>query len=106
MPYLALIVSSPWFFALGVMFWLFPRQPRTNARRLFDAVTLLLSIGGSFYGMQWAYQNADNKFGPEWRQIFAALIAAAVYHGMMAIALVARHFLLRPTPAPAGKGSE
>ena len=97
MPYLALIVSTPWFLTLGVLYWLFPRKPRTSFRRMFDAATLLIALVGSFYGMQWAYQSADAKYGPEWQQIFAALMAAVVYHSVMGIAMVARHFLLRPT---------
>jgi hypothetical protein len=94
MPYLALFLFMPWFLILGVLFWLYPRMPRTSARRLFDAITLLLAGAGSFYGMRWAYLTANTDVGTMWKQIFAALVAYGVFLGVMTIALVARHRLL------------
>ena len=33
---LALILFLPWFLILSVLFWVYPRQPRGLARRVFD----------------------------------------------------------------------
>ena len=41
---LALILFLPWFAILGVLYWMFPRQPRTASRKLFDGVALLLAF--------------------------------------------------------------
>ncbi len=94
MPYLALILFMPWFLILGVLFWMYPRAPRTAARRLFDAITLLLAGAGSFYGMRWGYLTANTDVGVMWKQIFATLVAYGVFLGVMTIALVARHRML------------
>ncbi|HTA64162.1 MAG TPA: hypothetical protein VK753_01540 [Xanthomonadaceae bacterium] len=99
MPYLALILFAPWFLILGALFWLYPRQPRTSARRLFDAATLVVAGGGSFYGMNWAYLSANTQVGMEWKQIFAALVAYGVFLGVMTAALVVRHRMLRARQA-------
>jgi hypothetical protein len=95
MPYLALILFLPWFLILSVLFWLYPRQPRTSARRLFDTATLLLAGGGSFFGMNWAYQTANADVGAMWKQIFATLVAYGVFLGVMTLALIARFRILR-----------
>jgi hypothetical protein len=101
MPYLALIMFLPWFLILGALFWLYPRQPRTSMRRLFDAITLLLAGGGSFYGMNWAYVTADTSVGSLWKQVFATLVAYGVFLGVMTVALIARRLMLRPIPPSA-----
>ncbi len=75
MPYLALILFLPWFAVLGALFWLFPRLPRTRARRLFDAVAPILAFALGFVGMQWGYAQADVAADPIWKQVLACLIA-------------------------------
>ncbi|MBS0192725.1 MAG: hypothetical protein JSR34_00560 [Proteobacteria bacterium] len=95
MPYLALILFSPWFLILGALFWIYPRQPRPSARKLFDALTLLLAGGGSFIGMNWAYRTANTDVGAMWKQIFACLIAYSVFLGVMTLAVFLRIPLLR-----------
>ena len=95
MPYLALIMFLPWFIILGALFWLFPRMPRTSARRVFDAMTLLLAGVGSFIGMRWGYLNASVEVGALWKQILAALVAYAVFLGVLTVALIVRPRLLR-----------
>ena len=94
MPYLALILFLPWFVILGVLFWLYPRAPRTAGRRTFDAITLLVAGSGSFYGMRWAYLTANTDVGTMWKQILATLIAYGVFLGVMTVALIVRHRLL------------
>jgi hypothetical protein len=95
MPYLALILFAPWFVILGALFWAYPRQPRTAARRLFDAATLLIAGVGSFLGMNWGYRTADIDVVVQWRQLFASLMAYAVFMGVMTVAGIVRHRLLR-----------
>jgi hypothetical protein len=95
MPYLALILFLPWFLILGVLFWIYPRAPRTAVRRAFDATTLLIAGAGSFVGMRWGYLNADVEVGTMWKQILAALIAYGVFLGVMTVALLVRPRLLR-----------
>jgi hypothetical protein len=94
MPYLALILFLPWFAILGALFWIYPRQPRTAARRAFDSVTLLVAGAGSFLGMLWGYANASIESGAIWKQVLATLIAYGVFLGVMTVALVVRHRLL------------
>jgi hypothetical protein len=95
MPYLALILFTPWFLILGALFWLFPRTPRTSSRRAFDAATLLVAGIGSFIGMRWAYVNASTDVGTMWKQIFATLVAYGVFLCIMTFALIVRPRLLR-----------
>ncbi|HEV2607615.1 MAG TPA: hypothetical protein VGT79_06505 [Xanthomonadaceae bacterium] len=95
MPYLALILFLLWFLILGVLFWLYPRTPRTSMRRMFDSATLLLAGIGSFIGMRWAYLTANPYGGMEWKQIFATLVAYGVFLGVMTLAIFARHRILR-----------
>jgi hypothetical protein len=95
MPYLAMILFAPWFLILGVLFWLYPRSPRTSMRRTFDAITLLLAGAGSFVGMRWAYLTANTDVGAMWKQIFATLVAYGVFLVVMTLALILRPRLLR-----------
>ncbi len=95
MPYLALILFLPWFLILGVLFVIYPRVPRTPARRIFDLATLALAGVGSFIGMRWAYQTADTSVGMMWQQIFATLVAYGIFLAVMTIALIVRLPLLR-----------
>ena len=81
---LALILFLPWFAILGVLYWLFPRQPRNRARRWFDAIALILAAFAAFLGTRWAYANADLSVGAMWRQILASLVA----YGLFVLVLV------------------
>ncbi|MEO7478367.1 MAG: hypothetical protein ABIT64_03940 [Lysobacteraceae bacterium] len=95
MPYLALILFTPWFLILGALFWIYPRLPRTSARRAFDMATLALAGIGSFVGMRWAYLTANNDVGTMWKQIFATLVAYGIFLGVMTLALIVRMRVLR-----------
>ena len=95
MPYLALILFAPWFLILGALYWFYPRQPRTSARRAFDAVVLLLACGGSFYGMLWGYEVAIPMTGAIWKQVLASLVAYGVFLGVLTAAWIVRPRLLR-----------
>ena len=95
MPYLALILFTPWFLILGTLFWIYPRMPRTSVRRAFDMATLALAGIGSFVGMRWAYLTASTDVGTMWKQIFAALVAYGIFLGVMTLALIVRMRVLR-----------
>ena len=56
MAWLSLLLFLPWFLLLGSLYWLFPRQPRTARRRLFDGTTLVLAFALSIVSMLWGYR--------------------------------------------------
>ena len=95
MPNLAIILLFPWFAILGVLYWLFPRQPRDRRRRMFDAIALMLALLEAFIGMRWAYANADLAVGAMWRQILASLVAYGSFVLVLVIALQVRTRMLR-----------
>jgi len=92
---LALILFLPWFAILGVLYWLFPRQPRNRARRSFDAIALILATLAAFLGTRWAYANADLSVGAMWRQILASLVAYGLFVLVLVIAMPVRARFLR-----------
>ncbi|MGH8026706.1 MAG: hypothetical protein ACREO0_08260 [Pseudoxanthomonas sp.] len=93
---LALILFLPWFLLLGALFWLFPRQPRTAARRRFDTVALLIAFVLSYFGMQWGYALglADVGTGAIWKQVLATLVAYGAFLAAMFAAVVLRSWFL------------
>lgn len=92
---LALILFVPWFAILAVLFWLYPRQPRTRARTLFDSGSLVVATALSVFGMYWGFDNADPQYGHMWRQILATSVAYALFLLAMTVALLLRHRWLR-----------
>ena len=72
---LALILFLPWYAILAVLFWLFPRQPRTFARKAFDS--------------------ADPQYGHMWGQILATSLSYGVFLAAMAVAMLLRWRWLR-----------
>ena len=96
---LALILFIPWFAILGVLFWCFPRAPRNTARKLFDSVSLGLSVAASAWGMQWSMHNADPGYGHLWPQILATSVSYGLFLAVMTIAVTVRFRVLRPRPA-------
>ncbi|WP_407352738.1 hypothetical protein [Luteimonas sp. R10] len=92
---LALILFLPWFLILGVLFWLFPREPRTAARRAFDAVALLLALVAFVLSVHWAHGSADPVYGPMWRQVLATAIGYGAFLAVMTVAFFLRRRWLR-----------
>lgn len=92
---LALILFLPWFLILGVLFWLYPRQPRDGARRLFDVVSLVVSSTIFVFGVQWAHASADPGFGRMWKQIFATSVGYGLFLAAMTLAFFLRRAWLR-----------
>ena len=83
MAWLSLLLFLPWFLLLGSLYWLFPRQPRTPRRRLFDGTTLLLAFALSIESMLWGYRlgMAQPGAGPIWPQVLAVLYAYIANEG-------------------------
>lgn len=88
---LALILFLPWFTILAVVFWLFPRAPRTRARWWFDATSLALAILAAAFGTYWSYYNADPSWGGMWKQI----LASSVSYGLFLVVITTAFFLRR-----------
>lgn len=61
---LTLILFLPWFAILATLYWLFPRQPRHAARRLYDSAALLLSLGVFLCSVYWSMRHADARVIP------------------------------------------
>nr|WP_255699218.1 hypothetical protein [Luteimonas sp. Y-2-2-4F] len=92
---LALILFLPWFLILGALYWIYPRQPRDGARRLFDSVALALSVAAFVASIHWAHRTADPTYGGMWRQILATALGYGVYLAAMLAAFVLRAAWLR-----------
>ena len=59
------------FAILGVLFWVYPRKPRTLQRLLFDTASLVLALVATVVAMQWSFYNADPTAGAIWKQVLA-----------------------------------
>lgn len=92
---LALILFLPWLAVLGALFWLFPRRPRTAARRRFDAVALALALAAFVAANGWALGYADRAYGRLWPQILATSVAYGVFLLVLAVAVFVRRRWLR-----------
>lgn len=95
---LALILFIPWFSILAVLFWCFPREPRTSSRKYFDTISLIIATAASFAGMHWSMRTADPSHGAMWKQVLATSVAYGLFLGVMTLAiLVRRHWLHHAT---------
>jgi hypothetical protein len=88
---LALILFLPWYAILGVLYWSYPRQPKTTQRRLFDAGALLATLLASVAAMHWGFVSADTSVGALWKQV----LATSVSYGAFLAAITAAFFLRR-----------
>jgi len=103
MAWLSLLLFLPWFILLGSLYWLFPRQPRTARRRLFDGATLALALALSIVAMLWGHHIGlvQPGAGPIWPQVLAVLYAYGAFLAVLVLALLLRpRFALRQRPAP------
>lgn len=96
---LAMILFLPWFAILGVLFWLYPRGPRTAARVAFDAGALLASTTAGVVATWWSIDNADPRFGGMWRQVLASTLSYGAFLGVLTAAFFARRRWLPAPPA-------
>lgn len=90
---LALILFLPWFVVLAVLYWIFPRQPRHLARRLFDLAALALAVALAAWGMWWSMDNADPAAGAIWKQVLATSVSYGLFLGVMTAAIFLRRRL-------------
>lgn len=102
---LALILFVPWFSILAVLFWVYPRQPRTLARKLFDATTLVIATGLAAFGMYWGFDHADAHYGGMWKQVVATMGAYAMFLLAMTLAVWLRHAWLKRIPRGAASNT-
>jgi hypothetical protein len=107
---LALILFVPWYSILAVLFWLYPRQPRTGARKLFDSASLALATALSAWSMYWSFDAAGTDYGHMWQQILATSVSYGVFLAVMTAAIVVRWRWLRSrraasTASPSPQGS-
>ena len=87
---LAMILFIPWFSILAMLFWMFPRQPRSGARKAFDIAALVVATAVATGGMQWSMHNAEPGYGPMWHQILATMMAYGGFLMVMTIAVMVR----------------
>ena len=92
---LALILFLPWFAILGALFWMFPRQPRTTHRKLFDCVALLLAFTVFLLSLYWSHASADPVYGKMWQQILATAVGYGVFLAVLMVAFFVRRRWLR-----------
>ena len=98
---LALILFVPWFSILAALFWVYPRQPRTFTRKLFDTISLVTATVLAALGMYWGLDYADPSYGRMWKQVVATMGAYAMFLAAMTVAALLRHRWLRRTARPA-----
>ena len=94
-PDLALILFAPWFLILAVLYWVYPRQPRDAARRLFDIVALLVMVIAFVTTLHWAHAHATRAHGTMWPQILATSVGYGVFLLMLTVAVFVRRAWLR-----------
>jgi hypothetical protein len=96
---LTLILFLPWFLILAALFWAYPRQPRGFARRLYDVVSLLLSLAMFVASLYWMQDIADPAHGRMWRHILTTAGGYGVFLAAMLVAYVLRAVLFRNAAA-------
>lgn len=86
LPLLALFLFAPWFLILSGLYWWYPRQPRTPARRRFDVAALLLAYTGCMVALAWSFGSADRSHGTLWPQILATSVGYGAFLVVLAAA--------------------
>lgn len=93
---LALILFLPWLLILGVLYWVYPRQPRHGARRWFDTLALAAALAAFVLTMHWGYRNADTSYGGMWPQILATSVSYGAFLLVLGLAFgLRRRWLAR-----------
>jgi hypothetical protein len=96
---LTLILFLPWFLILAALFWIYPRQPRGFARRLYDLVALVVSLGAFVASLYWMQGIADPTHGRMWPHILTTAGGYGVFLAAMLVAFVLRALLFRKPAA-------
>lgn len=97
---LALILFLPWFLILGALYWIYPRQPRTAGRRLFDVAALALSLVAFMASVHWAFGMVDPAQGKMWQQIVVTSVGYGVFLLVLALAVLLRRRVWRVGAVP------
>ena len=94
---LGLILFFPWFAILSTLFWMYPREPRTRARRGFDIAAIAVAVVAFALVARWAHGYAvpTGTAGNIWRQVLATISGYGVFLGVMVVAFVVRRRWLR-----------
>lgn len=100
---LALILFLPWFVILAVLFWLYPRAPRTRTRWWFDTSSLVLAVVAAALGTYWSYYTADPSWGRMWKQILASTISYGLFLLVMTTAFFLRGKCIASEVGPAAE---
>lgn len=105
MRYLALLLLAPWLLILGWAYASHPKSlPRTPARRLFDALALLLAfaaaaaaglLGFDAVQLPGLDDSGRRASGAIWQQVLPALAGYAAFSVVLALALPLRARLWR-----------
>lgn len=96
---LAVILFLPWYAILAALYWIYPRQPRSAARRGFDALALALALLGAVASTHWSMRHADVSIDAIWPQILATTVSYGVFLLVLCLAAWLRHRLLIPRSA-------
>ena len=94
-PNLALLLFAPWFLILAVLYWIYPRQPRAAARRLFDVGALAIALVAFVAALHWAHGYADRRHGEMWPQVLATSVGYGVFLAVLVVAILVRRAWLR-----------
>ena len=92
---LAAILFAPWFAILGVLYWVYPRQPRPAWRKGFDAAALVGSLVVFILSLHWAQAWADRGYGRMWQQIVGTSVSYGTFLAALGFAFWMRHRLFR-----------
>ncbi|HET6806015.1 MAG TPA: hypothetical protein VFH59_11305 [Frateuria sp.] len=106
--YLALLLLAPWLLILGWAYFTYPKSlPRTMARRVFDGLALVLAAAAAAWSAAWGFMAAPpahvdafgRASGAIWQQVLPALLGYGACVGVLAVAMLIRYLLWRPTRA-------
>ncbi|MBS0591507.1 MAG: hypothetical protein JSR65_12840 [Proteobacteria bacterium] len=92
---LAFILFLPAFCLVGALYWLYPRAPRDNMRRLADLAVLALAVIASISAMRWGFRSASGVGGNLWKQVLATLLAYGCFLAVLGVGALSRSFWLR-----------
>lgn len=102
MRYLAILLLAPWLLVLCWAFWAYPKNlPRTAARRIFDALSLLLAmiltVRFAAIGFDRVRLPTVDGFGRAsgaiWQQVSPALYGYGAFAAVLLLALLLRHLI-------------
>ncbi len=99
---LAVILFLPWYAILAVLYWVYPRQPRTLGRWCFDVGSLAVATLATVASTHWSVLHADTSIDAIWPQVLATAVSYGVFLGVMTAAFhLRRRFIIAPFNARA-----